>query len=38
MMAPPGTPPDRVKILREAYAKALKDPELIPEAQKDSGI
>ena len=34
MMAPPGTPPDRVKVLREAYAKALKDPELISEAQK----
>lgn len=34
MMAPPGTPPDRVKILRDAYAKAMKDPELIAEAQK----
>ena len=34
MMAPPGTPPDRVKILREAYAKAMRDPELIAEAQK----
>jgi tripartite-type tricarboxylate transporter receptor subunit TctC len=34
MMAPPGTPADRVKILREAYAKALRDPELIAEAQK----
>ena len=34
MMAPPGTPPDRVKFLREAYAKALKDPELLAEAQK----
>ena len=27
-------PPDRVKILREAYLKALKDPELVAEAQK----
>lgn len=31
---PPGTPPDRVKILREAYAKALRDPELLAEAAK----
>ncbi|MBI2088196.1 MAG: hypothetical protein HYT78_05545 [Deltaproteobacteria bacterium] len=34
MMAPPGTPADRVKILREAYAKALRDPELLAQAQK----
>jgi hypothetical protein len=34
MMAPPGTPADRVKILRDAYGLALKDPELIAEAQK----
>jgi len=34
MMAPPGTPVDRVKILRDSYAKALKDPELVAEAQK----
>jgi tripartite-type tricarboxylate transporter receptor subunit TctC len=34
MMAPPGTPADRVKVLREAYASALKDPELVAEAQK----
>ena len=33
-MAPPGTPIDRVRILRNAYAKALKDPDLIAEAQK----
>ena len=33
-MAPPGTPADRVKILREAYLKAMRDPELIAEAQK----
>jgi tripartite-type tricarboxylate transporter receptor subunit TctC len=32
--APPGTPADRVKILRDAYAKALKDPELLAEAEK----
>jgi tripartite-type tricarboxylate transporter receptor subunit TctC len=34
MMAPPGTPPDRVSILRAAYEKAAKDPELIAEAKK----
>ena len=34
MMAPPGTPADRVKILRDAYSKALSDPELVAEAQK----
>jgi tripartite-type tricarboxylate transporter receptor subunit TctC len=34
MMAPPGTPLDRVTILREAYLKAMKDPGLIGEAQK----
>jgi len=32
--APPGTPADRVKILRDAYAKALADPELLAEAAK----
>jgi tripartite-type tricarboxylate transporter receptor subunit TctC len=30
----PGTPPDRVKVLREAYARALADPELLAEAEK----
>ena len=34
MMVTPGTPPDRVKMLREAYAKSMKDPELIAEAKK----
>jgi tripartite-type tricarboxylate transporter receptor subunit TctC len=32
--APPGTPPDRVKILRDAYAKALADPDLRAEAAR----
>lgn len=32
--APPGVPAERTKILREAYAKAVKDPELLAEAQK----
>jgi len=30
----PNTPPDRVTILREAFAKAIKDPELLAEAKK----
>ena len=34
MLVAPGTPPDRVKMLREAYARAMKDPELIAEAKK----
>lgn len=34
MMAPPATPADRVKILREAYEKAFKDPDLVGEAKK----
>lgn len=32
----PGTPADRVKILRDAYAQTLKDPEFIAEAKKRS--
>lgn len=34
MVVPPGTPPDRVKLLREAYARAIKDPDLISEVKK----
>jgi tripartite-type tricarboxylate transporter receptor subunit TctC len=30
----PGTPADRVKILRESFLKAMKDPELLAEAEK----
>ncbi len=29
---PPGTPPDRLKVLREAYRKAMKSPQLIKDA------
>jgi tripartite-type tricarboxylate transporter receptor subunit TctC len=32
--APPGTPADRVAMLRDALAKAIKDPDLIAEAKK----
>jgi tripartite-type tricarboxylate transporter receptor subunit TctC len=34
MVATPGTPSDRVMILREAYAKTLKDAALLAEAKK----
>ena len=30
----PGTPKDRLQILRRAYAKTLKDPALLAEAKK----
>jgi tripartite-type tricarboxylate transporter receptor subunit TctC len=34
MLVAPGTPPERVKALREAYAKSMKDPELLADAKK----
>jgi tripartite-type tricarboxylate transporter receptor subunit TctC len=34
LAAPPGVPPDRTKTLRDAYVKALSDPELSAEAAK----
>jgi tripartite-type tricarboxylate transporter receptor subunit TctC len=34
MLVTPGTPPDRVKTLRDAYTKSMKDPELLAEAKK----
>jgi hypothetical protein len=34
MMVTPGTPPERIKILREAFVKTLNDPELLAEAKK----
>lgn len=33
---PPGTPPDRLQILRQAFEKALKDPELLEDAKKSN--
>lgn len=33
-VAPPGTPADRVDVLRKAFAAALKDPGLVAEAEK----
>ncbi|MGH7886442.1 MAG: Bug family tripartite tricarboxylate transporter substrate binding protein [Candidatus Binatia bacterium] len=34
MMVTPGTPPERIKILRDAYVKTLSDPEALAEAKK----
>jgi tripartite-type tricarboxylate transporter receptor subunit TctC len=34
MFGPPGMPPEQVKILRAAYAKALTHPDLLAEAKK----
>lgn len=34
MVAGPGNPPERIKIMRDAYAKAMRDPALIEEAKK----
>jgi tripartite-type tricarboxylate transporter receptor subunit TctC len=36
IVAPPGTPADRVKILRQAFMKALADPELLAQAEKQN--
>ena len=35
-VAPPDVPADRVKLLREAFMKAMKDPELLAEAEKQN--
>jgi hypothetical protein len=34
MVAGPGIPPARIKILRDSYAQAMRDPGLIEEARK----
>jgi tripartite-type tricarboxylate transporter receptor subunit TctC len=34
LLAPPGVPPDRVRILRSAFDSMMKDPELLAEAKK----
>src|SRR4051794_26863777 len=34
LMGPPGIPPERVKILRDAFDATMKDPEFVAEAQK----
>jgi tripartite-type tricarboxylate transporter receptor subunit TctC len=34
LFAPPGVPPDRVKVLRDGFMKMMKDPDVVAEAQK----
>jgi tripartite-type tricarboxylate transporter receptor subunit TctC len=34
LVVTPGTPPERLNILREAFAKSMKDPELLARGQK----
>jgi tripartite-type tricarboxylate transporter receptor subunit TctC len=34
MVAPPGVPADRVKILRDAYGRSLRDADLLAEVQR----
>ncbi len=34
LVAPPGVAPDKIKILREAFNKAVNDPALLAEAEK----
>ena len=34
MLGTPGIPPDRVKILREAFSATMKDPEFIADLEK----
>jgi tripartite-type tricarboxylate transporter receptor subunit TctC len=34
MLVTPGTPADRVKMLRDAYVQSIRDPELLAEAKK----
>lgn len=34
LFAPPGTPADRVRVLREAHAKAMEDRDLVEDAKK----
>jgi tripartite-type tricarboxylate transporter receptor subunit TctC len=33
-LAPPGTPPEQIKILRDAFNAVLRDPELLADAEK----
>jgi len=38
LSVPPGTPKDRINILRKAYAATLKDPQFLAEAKKSKLI
>jgi tripartite-type tricarboxylate transporter receptor subunit TctC len=34
LLGPPGIPPDRAKLLREAFVKTMNDADLLAEAKK----
>lgn len=36
LFGPPGVPADRIKLLRDAFAKIMNDPDLLAEARKKS--
>jgi tripartite-type tricarboxylate transporter receptor subunit TctC len=36
IIAPPGVPQERVKILRQAFMKAMSDPQLLAQAEKQN--
>ena len=38
IVAPPGFPADKTKIFREAFMKAMNDPELLAEAKEKTTI
>ncbi len=35
---PPGTPPERIRVLRQAFVKALKSPKLLSEAERQGVV
>jgi tripartite-type tricarboxylate transporter receptor subunit TctC len=35
LLGPPGIPPDRLKLVREAFVKTMSDPDLLAEAKKN---
>jgi len=36
IIAPPGVPAERIKILRQAFMKAINDPQLLAQAEKQN--
>jgi tripartite-type tricarboxylate transporter receptor subunit TctC len=34
IVAPPGVPTDKIKVLRDAFIKTMNDPELLAEAKR----
>ncbi len=35
---PPGTPPERIRVLRQAFVRALKSPKLLNDAEKQGVV